>query len=138
VPGPDTALLQRPIDHHVIAALRADVRRHAAACGLGGRRLDDFLLAVNEIVANAVQHGDGERRLLLWQDGDRLVCEVSDQGPGLDDRRVRAALPSPGALGGRGLWLARRLTDSLIVTRLPRGTVVRLSVRCGPGPSDTA
>jgi anti-sigma regulatory factor (Ser/Thr protein kinase) len=104
---------------------------------LGGTRLEDFLLAVNEIVANAVQHGAGARDLLLWREEDRLVCEVGDEGPGLDDRHANAPLPSPRAPGGRGLWLARHLADSLTITRRPRGTVVRIWVRRNPDPPGT-
>jgi len=127
-------LLRRRIDRAAVTALRAEVRRELMACGLDGRRLGDFLLAVNEIVANAVVHGDGSRWLDLRREEDRLVCEVSDQGSGIDHAHTRAPPPGPLALRGRGLWLARTLTDSLTITNRPDATVVRLTVRCGPHP----
>jgi anti-sigma regulatory factor (Ser/Thr protein kinase) len=36
-----------------------------AAAGLTGSRLDDFVLAVHEIAANAIVHADGGGRLIL-------------------------------------------------------------------------
>ncbi|MBB6553462.1 ATP-binding protein [Nonomuraea rubra] len=66
-------------------ALRGELpEAHAAReRGLDGARLDDFLLAVDEGVVNAVVHGGGAGRLSLWCGNGVLCCEVSDQGPGI-------------------------------------------------------
>ncbi|GAA3147097.1 ATP-binding protein [Nonomuraea salmonea] len=66
-----------------ITLLRRTVTEHARAEGLTGRGLEDFVLAANEIVTNAVLHGGGHGRLRLWSHAGRLWCEVSDEGPGL-------------------------------------------------------
>ena len=123
-------LLAETFDHSSITALRHVVASRVGAAGLSGDRLDDFVVAVNELLTNAVRHGGGLGRVALWrQDGD-LVCEVSDSGAGLAEPRplahVRPAADQP---GGWGLWLARELTDSFQLTTGIGGTTVRVSSR---------
>jgi serine/threonine-protein kinase RsbW len=118
-------------DHAAITSLRHAVGRCAAEAGLTGDRLDDFVVAVNELLTNAVRHGGGSGRLSLWRSADAVVCEVSDAGPGLD-RPLGAAGPERPAAsgpGGWGLWLAEELTDSFDLTTGDLGTTVRLTSR---------
>ncbi|MEV4285088.1 ATP-binding protein [Nonomuraea bangladeshensis] len=115
-----------------IASLRRTVAEHAAREGLAGPRLEDFVLAVNEITTNAVVHGGGCGTLRLWSHAGRLWCEVSDEGPGLPPGWT-AARPPPTGLesGGRGLWLMRTLCDQVMIVSGPRGTTVTFAA--GPG-----
>jgi len=112
-----------------LAATRHAVARHAAAAGLAGQRLEDFVLAVNEILTNAVRHADGGGSLRLWCGGGRLWCEVTDSGHGIPAELIDVE-PPPITLapGGRGLWIARQLCDELTVATGPAGTAVRLAV----------
>jgi len=123
-------LLTESFDHSSITALRHVVASRVGTAGLSGERLDDFVVAVNELLTNAVRHGGGLGRVALWrQDGD-LVCEVSDSGAGLAEpgplAHVRPAADQP---GGWGLWLAQELTDSFQLTTGNGGTTVRVSSR---------
>jgi anti-sigma regulatory factor (Ser/Thr protein kinase) len=125
--APDSApLITAGFDRSQITAVRRAVGRCAAAHGLTGQRLDGFVLAVNEIVTNAVAHGGGRGRLRLWRAGGALTCEVADRGPGLPDESAGSTRPPPTALHGRGLWLARQLCDLVSVAAGPQGTTVRL------------
>ena len=82
------------------------------------------VLVVHELSSNSVRHGGGSGRLRMWVNGRALHCEVSDQGPGLSDPgAVGRDLPPHGAPGGRGLWLARRMSDLQIATGA-RGTTM--------------
>jgi anti-sigma regulatory factor (Ser/Thr protein kinase) len=121
-------LLAEAFDRSRVTALRHAVTSAAARAGLDGDRLDDFVLAVNELLTNAVRHGGGAGWVELWRSGTAVVCEVSDHGGGLDaaDRRRR---PAPDEPGGWGLLLARELTDELAIKSGEDGTAVRIASR---------
>ena len=92
------------------------------------------MVAVNELLTNAVRHGGGRGRVALWQAGGWVVCEVSDSGPGLPATAPRQpARPSATQPGGWGLWLAEELTDAFDLATGRTGTTVRVSSRT-PGP----
>jgi hypothetical protein len=69
-------------------------------------------------------------RLERRRRGDVLTCEVIDHGSGMERMVVR--MPSPDAVGGRGLWLAQRLTGALTVTRRRDGLTAAVSVSVAP------
>ena len=110
-----------------IGRLRQRVTACAAEAGLRGQRLQAFVMAVNEIITNAVLHGGGLGRLRLWRGDRQLVCEVSDRGPGIPAGRAAAVRPPPEATGGRGLWLTRRLCDAFSLETGRHGTTVRVA-----------
>jgi anti-sigma regulatory factor (Ser/Thr protein kinase) len=106
----------------------ADVVRMA---GLAEPRRSDFVLAVHEVTGNAVQHGGGRGRARLWYADGTLRCRVTDDGPGLTDQAIPARLPDPCSGSafdedGRGLWLARELSDRLHITGGAGGAIVTL------------
>jgi serine/threonine-protein kinase RsbW len=111
-----------------VTALRHAVAAAAARAGLAGQRLDDFVVAVNELLTNAVRHGGGAGHLALWRSATAVMCEVSDRGAGLDGA-ARAGRPAPDVPGGRGLWLAGELTDELEIKSGEEGTAVRIASR---------
>lgn len=124
----DSPLLAARFDAEEITTLRHEVSRAATGAGLRAQRLEDFVLAVNEIVTNAVRHAGGHGRLRMWLDGLTLRCEVVDQGGGMtEDRDEGTVLPPSYAVSGRGLWLARHLCDALTVATGPEGTTVTLA-----------
>jgi anti-sigma regulatory factor (Ser/Thr protein kinase) len=132
-----------------LAKLRRLVSRQCADAGLSGPRLDDFVLAVHEIAANAIVHAGAGGRLILRRVASGLRCMVADtaaESPvstvSCPVPRRRALLPEPGAglagdtepIGadsGRGLWLAATLADELSITSGPGSTIVSLYMRLG-------
>ncbi len=103
--------------------LRPAVAAYAAELG-AGRRGEDVVLIAHELASNAIRHGGGTGRLRLWRDDYRLLCRVSDTGPGLADvAGAGAELPSAQVPGGRGLWIARRLA-AVRIDSGPKGTVI--------------
>ena len=92
--------------------------------------LDDIVLVVHELAANVVRHGGGHGDLLVWWDGARIVCRVSDTGPGMTEAASGPEPPSPRMPGGRGLWIARRLADLWIDTG-PGGTTITATFTAG-------
>jgi anti-sigma regulatory factor (Ser/Thr protein kinase) len=128
------------------AKLRRLVAGQCAAAGLTGTRLDDFVLAVHEIAANAIVHAGAGGRLVLQRVADGLRCLVADTipknatscpAPRIGDIRHLAGGPrEPGEPGepigadsGRGLWLAATLADELSITSGPDSTIVSLYMR---------
>ncbi len=124
------------------AKLRRLVAGQCAAAGLTGPRLDDFVLAVHEIAANAIVHAAAGGRLILRPAANGLRCLVADTVPkppvscpaqrGADPRELTGGCDPGepiGADSGRGLWLAATLADELSITSGPDSTIVALYMR---------
>lgn len=118
------------------AGLRHAVAGEVAATGAALDLREDFLLAVDEMVSNAVRHGRPPVTLRLWTSADRIVCTIGDGGPGWDDPFAGYG-PAHGhdlSRGGMGLWLARQLCDHVDISGgnggpPGEGVRVRLTVR---------
>jgi signal transduction histidine kinase len=90
--------------------------------------------AVGNLVANALEHGDGRVRLRARAQGDRVRIEVDDEGPGLPapvgdlTRRPRAGR----GRRGRGLAIAADIADRhggrLVAAPTARGARVALEL----------
>lgn len=94
-------------DPHAAGEARAFVRSTLASWGLREAQTGDVLLAVSELVSNAVQHGAGHPRLQLRLDGGRLEVRVRDDGPRSPEQRkhdLRSAR-------GRGLLIVGSVAD---------------------------
>jgi len=103
-------------DLKTLVSVRAKVKEYAHAAGLQNLRLYKFVVAVNEVMTNAVHHGGGAGKLRLWHDDGCLHCDVTDHGPGLPRNRVAAhQRPEPGTIGGWGLWLTREICDRVVI-----------------------
>ena len=115
-----------------VPGLRRRIAECAAKAGLAEPRLGEFVLAVHEVACNAVEHGGGRGRLVLYRQDGTLHCRVTDNGPGFTEEVIT---PEPPGLlageGGRGLWLTRQLTDRLEIAVGAVGAVVTLAVALG-------
>ncbi|MGC5028506.1 ATP-binding protein [Micromonospora sp. DT229] len=146
--GPDGAssgddevdsLLSLSFTGQTVTALRHLLAAQVAAAGLHGDAAEDLVLAVHELVTNAVLHGGGQGRLELLRYADRLVCVVVDHGPGGADLTVHR--PDTDTPGGRGLWLAHQLTGALTLTHRPDGMTATVTARlkvASPPTGETA
>jgi signal transduction histidine kinase len=90
--------------------------------------------ALGNLVANALQHGAGEIALTGRRDGDAIVLEVADQGPGFPDgfagrafeRFARADAARSGGGAGLGLAIVAVVAAAHGGTATARGATVTL------------
>ncbi len=121
-------LLDRLFQPGEIGRVRHQVAGLAREAGLTGDRLDGFVLAVNEIVTNVILHAGGEGRIRLRVADGAVYCTVLDAGAGIPAEQISPDQP-PDVLdvGGRGIWLAHQLCDTVTIASGPTGTSIELS-----------
>jgi DNA-binding GntR family transcriptional regulator/anti-sigma regulatory factor (Ser/Thr protein kinase) len=122
------------VEEHAVTGDLRGTREFAVAvgqrAGLSGKRLAEALLAVQEIAANAVEHGPGGGRLRAWVDDGELIYELRDHGPGTaDPLSVHLTPDLAGRTGPGGLWIARLLSDLVEVRSSDEGFAARLHLR---------
>jgi anti-sigma regulatory factor (Ser/Thr protein kinase) len=108
-----------------LAWMRALVTAVARGAGFEDDRLDDLVLATNELVANTLRHAGGDGVLRMWTEDDTFFCEVTDGGR-IDDPLAGRSRPSDRSSSGRGLWMVNHLCDLVQVRSTTQGSVVRL------------
>jgi anti-sigma regulatory factor (Ser/Thr protein kinase) len=148
--GDKTLILDTMFDSGTLHTLRAAVQSCASRFGLAGHRVDDMVLAIHELAANAVQHGAGAGRLRIWDLAGALRCQVDDGASAFDDPGApqvadpgdieaaeRAGPPVLSMLSawitpGHGLWVVQQVADQLRVTSGPWGTTATATFRPAP------
>jgi anti-sigma regulatory factor (Ser/Thr protein kinase) len=111
-----------------LAAVRQLVANRARVAGLTAERVDDGVLAVNEVVTNSVRHGGGCGTLRIWQEAGSLICEVRDGGR-LEDPLAGRQPPAHDGIGGYGLWVANQVCDLVQLRSFADGCAVRVHMR---------
>lgn len=114
-------------------ALRRGLNQALRGGPLPADDTEDLVLAIDEVAANAGEHGVPPVDVRLWVTPEQVLCTIDDRGPGFEEPLAGYG-PAHGtdlSVGGMGLWLARRAVDRM--TTGPRtqdggGCVVRLSI----------
>jgi anti-sigma regulatory factor (Ser/Thr protein kinase) len=120
-------LFEQGFDEDSLYSVRAAVAAHVSTVATA-QIVDIMVLIAHELASNSVRHGGGTGRFRLWVTDLALHCEVSDGGTGLKDPALAGAtLPPPSLRGGRGLWIARQLSE-LVITTSATGTTVTATV----------
>jgi len=114
----------------------AEVRRAARLVlrALPADIAHDLLLALDEAVSNAVEHGSaggGPVEVCIEYSEGWVELRVLDRGPTRAVPALPADPPSPMALGGRGLWLISQLSDEVRVEPAGLGTLLAIRRRTG-------
>ncbi|MGH3242945.1 MAG: ATP-binding protein, partial [Spirillospora sp.] len=147
-PGADVFEIDRPD----LFWLRAYVSEFARRTPLPEEGLQRLLVAVTEIVTNALRHGEPPIVLRMWTDerdaDPAFVCEVSDEGrwpPGTGyglippPSAATGTGPNDGSGGRFGLWAVRLLCSIVQIRTGDAGSVVRLRLALpAPGTPDPA
>jgi anti-sigma regulatory factor (Ser/Thr protein kinase) len=135
-PGPDPLEATPPTleveDVGSLRQLRRELTASLSDGPLDPDEAEDLVLAIDEVVANAAEHGVPPVDVRLWVTEQRVLCAVADRGQGFDEPLAGYG-PAHGddlSVGGMGLWLARRAVDRMTTAPLADGDgcVVRLVV----------
>lgn len=120
------------------ATARHMVAELAHSIGLNRDDADNLVLAVNEVVTNAIVHGHPPVRLRGWGVPARVAVIVSDAGPGPADPLAGLRPASPEREhGGFGLWVAHQLCPEIAMVTSEDGFTVRLGAgSVEPGQPD--
>lgn len=129
-PEPSVPVESIAFDIGSLAAVRRNAAEWALRERVGPDRVQDLVVAVNEVVTNSLLHGGGRGTLRVWREGQTLVCEVRDEGY-IDDPLVGRKTPEPDQMGGRGLWIVNQLCDLVQIRSSPTGAAVRLRFTLG-------
>lgn len=127
---PPVTLLESRFTEDDLPRLRMLVEQYADHQGLAEPRRGEFIVAMDAVAVNAVEHAGGGGTLVLQRSNGHLACHIHDLGPGFSADVIPELAPGlDGHDGGRGLWLAGLLTDELTISAGPGGTRVTLIVR---------
>lgn len=128
LPEPPTGVDELRFAAHDLAAVRTWVGSRGGRSGLDLSRVEDLVLAVNEIVTNSVRHGGGGGLLRMWETPDSVVSEITDHGH-IDRPMIGREQPTLDQTSGFGLWIANQVCDLVQVRTFPGRSVVRLQMK---------
>jgi anti-sigma regulatory factor (Ser/Thr protein kinase) len=114
-----------------LSQVRHIVAEFGATVSLPPVRIQDVVLAANELATNSIRHGGGNGLLRVWRDDGAVVCEVRDEGR-FADPLVGRVRPEPNQLGERGLWIVNQTCDLVQIRSSEGGSVVRVRASARP------
>ena len=119
-----------PPDARWSRTVRERIIAYSLAHGIAPEEASEFVTAVAEAVANAVEHARTARAIEVTcsLDDDRLSATVVDYGIGFSPDALREPrLPAPLAERGRGIPIMRRCSHFFAIDSAPgKGTSVTL------------
>jgi anti-sigma regulatory factor (Ser/Thr protein kinase) len=110
--------------------VRREVLAFASQFDVSRQDLEEFIFAVGEAIANAIEHSqtNGSIEVRCQVEDDKIMATILDSGPGFRSDPVDTIdLPDVMTERGRGLPIMRRCTDIFALHSMPgRGTAVVL------------
>lgn len=128
-------VLTIPSDPQLLGSARAFIMAVCEGRDYQAAALEAVVLAVHEALNNVIRHAHQHRcdvpleiRCYPWP--DRLEIHILDEGDPFDLSLVPHLDPAEVRIGGRGVFLMRRLTDELTCQpREARGNILRIVKR---------
>lgn len=135
-PGPFVGALEPPpagarqlaFTGEDLSVMRLLLAQWALDFHLDAERIEQLVLAVNELASNSVRHGGGGGEVWMWREADTLLVDVHDHGYICDPLAGRIH-PAPHQSAGRGLWLVNQLCDLVQIRSTPTECLVRLRMQ---------
>jgi serine/threonine-protein kinase RsbW len=129
---PDRPVIEIPSDIKYIREVSSGILKWLQPRELDESALFDIRLCVEEVVRNAITHGNGSNSRLkvmisYWLEGDSLIIEVEDAGAGFDPGKVPDPTTEDNIMkgNGRGVYLVGKLIDKMEFN--DKGNKVRLT-----------
>jgi serine/threonine-protein kinase RsbW len=127
-----------PSDLRLLPVARGFVEAVCQVAGLDQPATDAIVLAMHEAAHNVIRHahcGDPAAQLQIqcYLFPDRIEIHLLDEGAPFDINSVPYLDPAELRIGGRGVFLMRKLMDELSTQpRGERGNTLRMVKRCVP------
>ncbi len=128
VPEPVDLDIELATTRH-LSALRHQLRTRAPSSHISADGIDLMLVAITEVVTNALQHGQPPCRVRAWESDRVAHVRVEDHGHATGLATAGYQRPTTPKTSGTGLWLARQLADVIHTQTSAAGTVVELQFR---------
>jgi len=124
-----------PASIDYLGTLRDFVIKHGQKNGFSDRVISTFKLSVDEAATNIIKHGYSEKKgsitLRVLAKNDCMIVSLIDQGKYFDPRHVKAPNLSQYVnirkKGGLGIFIMRRLMDSLEYRKTEEGNELRMT-----------
>lgn len=132
---PPPLVLTLPSDPILVGQARKFVLDVCRAAGLDNDAAHGLALAVHEAIRNVIRHAHQDCRdvpleLRCYLSADRIEVHILDEGEPFDVTAVPDIDPAEMRVGGRGVFLMRKLTDEISCERRgERGNLLRLIKR---------
>jgi hypothetical protein len=127
-PNSPPSMVTTIIDFGDLATARHLINTSARTSGaLPPQVIEEFILAVNQVMTNGLVHGEPPVHLTHWAELSTLTCQVVDSGPGTLPPLTGYRHPNESGhhnhdtWGPMGLWATRQLVDDLIISTTPQG-----------------
>ena len=124
--------LKIPSDIKYIRKVSSGILKWLEPRKLDDSALFDIRLCVEEVVRNAITHGNNNDKGLkvlvsYWLEDDRLIIEVEDEGRGFDPGKVPDPTIEENIMkgSGRGVYIVRKFIDKMEFN--DKGNKVRLT-----------
>ena len=124
--------LKIPSDIKYIREVSSGILKWLEPRKLDESALFDIRLCVEEVVRNAITHGNNSDlglKVLIsyWLEGDSLIIEVEDEGAGFDPGKMPDPTIEENIMkgSGRGIYIVRKLIDKMEFN--DKGNKVRLT-----------
>lgn len=95
--------------------------------GLAPDDVEELVIAVSEVVTNALLHGRPPVRVRFWAGADRIVVAVTDAGDGPRDPFAGLLPIGDAATGGLGLWITHQSCNHVAFGHGADGFTLRLT-----------
>lgn len=128
-PGGRSLRVRIPPNARFSRSVRHQVLSFAGDHEISDHELEEFIFAVGEALANAIEHSRTSDVIEVHCqiEDDKILATIVDSGAGFTSDPVDVSLPDALTERGRGLPIMRRCTDIFAVHSVPgRGTAVVL------------